>query len=96
MTGTSVIIRFISQRIVSVYESHQSAISQQRYPASSQEPYASYNEHMSALDLFILLTSAPTSDCRYRVLPTILNNLSVRRLVTSDHVRFLVRASSRR
>jgi hypothetical protein len=27
----------ISQRIVSVYESHQSAISQQRYPASYQD-----------------------------------------------------------
>jgi hypothetical protein len=28
----------ISQRIVSVYESHQSAISQQQYPVSYQDP----------------------------------------------------------
>jgi hypothetical protein len=43
MTGTSVIQMSsmnvnISQRIVSVYESHQLAISQQQYPASYQDP----------------------------------------------------------
>jgi hypothetical protein len=41
-------------------------------------------------------TSALTSDYRYLALPESPNNLSVRHHVTSDHVQFLVRASSRR
>jgi hypothetical protein len=76
----------ISHCIVSVYESHQSAISQHMYPASYQDPIQAQT--------LTLPTSALTSDYRYRALPEVPNNLSVHRHMIPDHVHIVVRTAS--
>jgi hypothetical protein len=52
------------------------------------------NDTQRLIKTLILLTSALTSDYRYRDLPEAPNNLSVRRHMIPDHVRIAVRASS--
>jgi surface polysaccharide O-acyltransferase-like enzyme len=71
----------ISQRIVSVYVSHQLAISQQRYLVFYQDPIQ--------VQTLILLSSALTLDLLPLLLPETPYNLSVCRHMIPDHVRMV-------